>query len=92
MDRCSEDAALELAIRDLLPAAAEATGAGPQVVQSPSTAVRQALQAGDPYAVHGFSDADVDVSFQGRPEATDYGADPQAAARSAQLARLSNLM
>jgi hypothetical protein len=92
VDRCSEDAALELAIRDLLPAAAEATGAGPQVLQSPSTAVRQALQAGDPYAVHGFSDADVDVSFQGRPEATDYGADPQAAARSAQLARLSNLI
>ena len=92
VDRCSEDAALELAIRSLLPTAAAEAGARPQVVQSPSTAVRRALQAGDPYAVRDFSDATVDFSFQGRPEALDSGDDPQASARSAQLARLSNLV
>lgn len=92
VERCSEDAALELAIRSLLPAVAAAAGAESQAVESPSTTVRRAVQAGGSYEVHAFSAAAVDL--QGSLEAIDSGVSSAhaTAARSAQLARLSNLM
>lgn len=91
VERCTEDPALELAIRSLLPAVAAPTGTHAEVPQSPTTAVRRAVQAQVPYEVHAFSGGAVEN--QGRPETADSegGGDAKSAAQSAQFARLSNL-